>query len=182
MKRVDYIILHGCPPNPNDIIPPEKRWMNWLADQLEEKGFKAVAPEMPNSWNPQYEEWKEVMNQYQIDKSTILIGHSCACAFLIKWLLESRKKIKKLVLVAPSKISKRNYDIYDFDLPEDVSDIAEQSFIFISNDEENILKSADLYEKSLKAKVVKLENMRHFHIYAMGRVEFPELLEVVLPK
>lgn len=106
MKRVDYIILHGCPPNPNDIIPPEKRWMNWLADQLEEKGFKAVAPEMPNSWNPQYEEWKEVMNQYQIDKSTILIGHSCACAFLIKWLLESRKKIKSLYLLLLPRFQK----------------------------------------------------------------------------
>ena len=46
MSIVSYnsiIILHGCPPTEEMLTPHEKRWMNWLADQLYAKGYNAIA-------------------------------------------------------------------------------------------------------------------------------------------
>lgn len=180
MQNLDYIVLHGCPPNQNEMIPPEKRWMTWIANQLTTKGFNAVSPTLPHSWNPKYKDWKIFLSRYSLSEETTFIGHSCSCAFLVRWLLESKIKAKKLVLVAPAKISKRKLDIYDFDLPKDGSHIADETVIYISNDEDKVLKSVDLYQKSLKARIIKLENKGHFHIYSMGRVEFPELLKELL--
>lgn len=180
MSKTNYMILHGCPPNADDIIPHEKRWMNWLATQLQHKGFNAVAPDIPEPWDPKYKDWSDEVEKFDIDENTVLIGHSCSCAFLVRWLLELHRKVKKLVLVAPGIISDRDFALYDFDLPDDASFVADERVIFVSNDKVNILKSVDLYKESLNAHVVHLENKGHFTIFDMGKVEFPELLEEVL--
>src|SRR3990167_2728807 len=89
------IILHGCPPSEETITPKEKRWMNWLAEKLNEKGFNAVAPDLPTSWNPKYDEWEKEFEKYSVTESTLLVGHSCGGAFLVRWLLETKKRVKK---------------------------------------------------------------------------------------
>ena len=115
------IILHGCPPSADNIIPKEKRWMNWLEKKLKEKGFNAIAPAMPTPWKPRYEEWKEMFEKYPVTHNSLLVGHSCGASFLVRWLLETNNHVKKLILVAPAKIPETEndtrQDLYKFDLP-----------------------------------------------------------------
>jgi len=104
------IILHGCPPTEQMITPKNNRWMNWLEKKLKEKGFDAIAPDLPTSWNPKYIEWKKIFEKYRITKNTMLVGHSCGAAFLVRWLLESNNKVKKIILVAPAKVPEGDSD------------------------------------------------------------------------
>lgn len=78
------IVLHGCPPTEEMVTPHENRWMNWLADELNQKGFKAIAPDLPTSWRPLYEEWKKEFEKYSVTENTVLIGHSCGAAFFVR--------------------------------------------------------------------------------------------------
>lgn len=188
MKTLDgfdkCIIIHGCPPSKENVLPKDKKWMNWLEEKLREKGYNAVAPDMPTSWEPKYSEWKKEFEKYPRTEKTILVGHSCGGAFLVRWLLETGKKVKKLILVAPAKVPERDSDtrkdLYDFQLPPDASHIADERVIFISNDFPHNLKSFEIYKKALNPRVEKLENKGHFLIFTMGTNEFPELLEEII--
>ena len=178
-----YLIIHGCPQNAADLIPQNKHWTGWLEQKLREQGLEAYAPVMPVSWEPDYQRWKKVLEEYKVTENSLLIGHSCGAAFLVHWLLDKGKKVKKLILVAPAKTSikeDRRKNFYDFKLSKDASRIADEIVIFISNDHESMLESLELYKKSLKPRVIKLENKKHFIPFQMGTNEFPELLNEVL--
>ncbi|MEK6878759.1 MAG: alpha/beta fold hydrolase, partial [Nanoarchaeota archaeon] len=69
------------------------------------------APDMPTPWKPDYSEWKKIFEQFTISEKTILVGHSCGAAFLVHWLVETGNKVKKLILVAPSKNPENENDI-----------------------------------------------------------------------
>ncbi|OGK18557.1 hypothetical protein A2866_00220 [Candidatus Roizmanbacteria bacterium RIFCSPHIGHO2_01_FULL_39_8] len=185
MKNFDrIIILHGCPPSEKMVTPKDKRWMNWLEQKLKEKGFDAIAPDLPISWNPKYTDWKKEFEMYSFSKNSMFVGHSCGGAFMVRYLHETGKKIKKLILVAPAKVpvgdSDTRRDLYDFELPIDGSKIADEIVLFISNDFTHHLKSQKLYTESLNPRVIKLENKFHFLFFQMKTNEFPELLEEVL--
>lgn len=177
------IILHGCPPSQQMVTPNENRWMDWLAEKLTEKGFSAVAPDMPTPWNPQYSEWRSEFEKFKVTQHSLLVGHSCGAAFLVRWLLETKTKVKKLILVAPAKIPENELDtrkdLYYFDLPKDASYIADEIVIFTSNDFPHHLKSLELYKQSLKPRIVELKNKFHFLYFQMKTNELPELLEEV---
>lgn len=179
------IILHGCPPSADNVLPPEKKWMNWVADKLTEMGAAAVAPEMPTAWEPKYEEWKKVFEKYGVTEKTILVGHSCGGAFLVHWLRETKQRVQKLILVAPAKVPETPDDkrqtLYDFELPEDASEIANEIVIFTSNDFPHHKQALEMYKRSLKiAKVIELPDKKHFLYFQTGTNEFPELLEEIL--
>jgi predicted alpha/beta hydrolase family esterase len=86
MKQMKYdlcLVLHGCPPSIDNVTPKEKRWMNWLAAELNKRGYNAAAPDMPVSWEPKYLAWKQEIEKYEVSENTLLIGHSCGAAFLV---------------------------------------------------------------------------------------------------
>jgi predicted alpha/beta hydrolase family esterase len=178
------IILHGCPPNEEMTTPKEKRWMNWLASELRKKGFSATAPDLPTAWQPLYQNWKKEFEKYPVTKNTVLVGHSCGAAFLVRWLLETGKVVKKLILVAPAKVPETDTDsrkdLYDFDLSGAAPHLADEIVLFTSNDFPHHLESLALYIDALKPRIVELENKRHFLFSQMGTNEFPELLAEIL--
>ncbi len=178
------LILHGCPPSEAEITPKEKRWMNWLEQELKKKGLNAIAPDLPKAWLPKYLDWKREFETNPVTENTFLVGHSCGAAFLVRWLLETGKKVKKLILVAPAKVPQTGddsrKDLYNFELPEKVPHLADEVVLFTSNDFPHHLKSLELYKKALHPRVVQLENKGHFLFFQMNTNEFPELLEEVL--
>jgi len=183
-KYDNVIILHGCPPNEQTVTPKNNRWMNWLAEKLNEKGFKAVTPDLPTSWEPKYKDWKKEFEKYSVTHDTLLVGHSCGAAFLVRWLLETKKKVKKLILVAPAKVPETENDtrkdLYNFELPSDGSHIADEIVVFTSNDFPHHLKSLEMYKKALNPRIVKLENKFHFLFFQTKTNEFPELLNEIV--
>jgi len=191
------VIVHGCPSDIEKAMDSKRRtydkhWIPWLKKKLEEKEINVYTPLMPEPWAPIYENWKEEFNKLEFGEDTILIGHSCGCAFLVRWLGEKKKKVKKLVLVAPWKIPDREKyeseeifeirkEFYDYDINKKVLSFVGEIVMFIADDEElNGKKSLEIYRNSLGGKIIKLKGRGHFTQGDIGTDEFPELLEEVL--
>jgi len=184
------IIIHGCPSNLEKSMDPEKRtydkhWIPWLKEKLEEKEITVYAPLMPEPWAPIYENWKKEFNKLEFDEDSVLIGHSCGCAFLVRWLGETKKKIKKLILVAPWKIPDEDKllrkDFYVYEINKEIPSFVDEIVMFTADDEElDGKKSLEIYRKSLGGKIIELSGRGHYTQGDMGTQEFPELLEEVL--
>jgi leucyl-tRNA synthetase len=185
------IIIHGSPrkdtrKNPDYISDNKRHWIPWIKQQLEKNNFKVCAPLMPAPWRPDYEEWKKEIEKLDLDinKESILIGHSAGGAFLVRWLSEKQTKINKLILIAPSKViiddNIRLKHFNDFKIDKNVKKLAQEIKIFISNDEIPYrIKNSEIYKKELNAKLIRLKNKGHFTFKGMGIKEFPELLEEI---
>ena len=184
------IIVHGCPSNIEKAMDPEKRtydkhWILWIKKELEGRGINVYAPLMPEPWAPVYENWKKEFNKTDFDEETILIGHSCGCAFLVRWLGETKRKIKKLILVAPWKIAYRSdgidRDFYGYKIDEKLKERVHDIVMFTANDEEEDGKrSLEIYNQFLGGKIIELVGRGHYTEEDMGTHEFPELLKEVL--
>jgi uncharacterized protein len=187
------IIVHGCPDSEEKAMSDgertyDKHWIPWIKRKLEQKGVKTKVPLMPEPWEAIYEDWKEVIDGLDIDENSILVGHSCGCAFLVRWLGDSRKKVNKLILVAPWKILYGDYlkredkvNFYKFEINEEVRDNVNDVVIFTSdNEEEEGRKSAKLFAGALVGKVIEIKGRGHYSLGDMGTEEFPELLEEIL--
>ena len=104
----------------------------------------------------------------------------------MRWLGETERKVKKLILVAAGKIIReasqdRLKELYAFDISKNIKNNVEKIVVFISDDELEYRKeSARIYEKELGARLIELKGMGHFTLDDMGTHEFPELLEEVL--
>ena len=181
------IIIHGCPSSEEkaEAITYDKHWLQWTKNQLIAKGIDTQIPLMPQPWKPDYKKFKEEFKKYAINKDTILIGHSCGCAFLVNWLGETKQKINHLILVAPWKIAYRkdgsDKDFYEFPMDETIKQRVKRITIFTSdNDYEDGRKSAKIYHKGLGGKIITLKGYGHYTLRDMGTEEFPELLKEIL--
>lgn len=189
MKKV--VIIHGCPSDKEKAMNVEtrtydKHWIPWIKEKLIENEIITETPLMPSPWEPDYEKFKEEFEKCEVNKHSILIGHSCGCAFLVRWLGETKRKIHKLVLVAPWKIpqERRNSmdaDFYGYTIDESIKERVGKIVMFTANDEEEDgKKSLEIYHKALNGEIIELKGHGHYTQGDMGTAEFPELLEVIL--
>ncbi len=190
ISETNCIIVHGCPQNPERDLDLKARyyhhWIPWVKRELISNGIKTDAPVMPYAWHPDYQKFKKKFEKYKVTNNTILIGHSCGCAFLVRWLGESKRKIKKLILVAPWKIpnvSDRGYrkKFYIYPIDEGVKQRVENIVMFTADNEaENGKKSLSIFHKALGGKIIELKGRDHYCFEDMGTEEFPELLKEVI--
>ena len=188
MKNV--IVIHGCPSNVEKAMDPEtrtydKHWIPWLKDEMQKRDIHIEAPLMPNPWDPVYESFKKEFEKLSVNEESILIGHSCGCAFLVRWLGDSKQKVQKLILVAPWKVaddgSKLKKDFYGFSIDESVKTRVGEIVMFTADDEEEEGKeSLKMYHASLGGNIIELEDHGHYTMGDMGTTEFKELLNEVL--
>lgn len=96
-KRV--YIIHGWGGS------PKSEWIPWARDELERKGFTAIAPEMPDTTNPMMDTWIPFLNELvrKPDENTYFIGHSIGCQTIMRYLqsLPEDAKVGGVILVAP---------------------------------------------------------------------------------
>jgi len=188
---MDCIIVHGCPSDKEKAMDEktriyDKHWIPWIKKKLCEETIMVAVPLMPEPWAPNYESWKNRFDKLEINENSILVGHSCGCAFLVRWLGETKKKIKKLILVAPAITNKRKDDwesqeFYDFKINKNLLKNIGHIILFKSDDDDaSILESCKIYENNLNPKVIELKNHGHFTLGDMGTEEFPELLNEIL--
>jgi predicted alpha/beta hydrolase family esterase len=190
-NKLNCIIIHGCPTDKAKAMNPEtrtydKHWIPWVKRELISRGIKTETPLMPNPWRPIYSDFKKEFEKYEVNENTVLIGNSCGCSFLVRWLGESKQKIKKLILVAPWKIpqEERNgddIDFYAYPIDETIKSRIDEIIMFTSNNEaEDGKKGLIMYHDSLGGKIINLENHGHYLLQHMGTEEFPELLEEII--
>ena len=186
-KERNCIIIHGCPSNREKAMDSQRRtydkhWMPWIKKELSRRGIQTETPLMPNPWAPDYQAFKKEFEKHRILENTILVGHSCGCAFLVRWLGESRQKIKKLILVAPWKIPDKDDParkaFYEYPIDETIKYRADKIVMFTANDEEEDgKKSLEIFHHALSGKIIELKGRGHYTMSDMGTDEFPELLE-----
>ncbi len=190
MTNLKCIIIHGCPSDIEKAMNPEtrtydKHWIPWTKKQLTTHGINTELPLMPEPWSPNYEKFKEEFEKYTVDENTILIGHSCGCAFLVRWLGETKRKIHRLILVAPWKIPDGNDEtrkkFYIYDIDKSIKDRIKEVVIFTSDNEEADGKeSVKIFHNDLGGEIVDLKNHGHYVMGHMGTEEFPELIEKII--
>lgn len=194
-KQENVVLLHGrwperfngtliqdiplCDPN------NEGNWMGWTKKKLLELGYEAACPIIENAWKAPYSEWKAKLDETRIDERTTLVGWSAGGGAILRYLSESGKRVKKVILVAPgSKYTSTDADplpskaeFYGEDiLPSLRAQIQNGTTILVSNDSPEILKSVRLYRGILNASVVELEGRGHFSFLIP---ELPELLDEI---
>ena len=162
-------------------------WFPWLTKQLMIRDIYTVAVEMPDGYYPNYEAWKREFERFDIDKQTILVGHSCGAGFLVRWLSENDVKVGKVILVAPwlgDDPGDEPFDtsFFDFAINPDIAKQTEGlTIIHSTNDGTGVKKSVNTLTAQLKGfRYVELENKGHFTFESLGGEEFSELLEELL--
>jgi uncharacterized protein len=189
LNKMNVIIVHGSNSSEKDAKegkPENKRhWMPWLKKSLEKEDIDVSNKLYPRDWNPNYNDWKKEFEKNKIDEESILVGHSAGCAFLLRWLGEKKKKVSKLILIAPAVIPSEKWafinDLLNFEINRDIRDFAKAITIFVSNnDSKDILKSVDFISQLFKIAPVKLLNKGHFTFEDMKTDKFPELLCKIL--
>ncbi len=189
MKK-NCIILHGCPSSEEKALSPklrtfDKHWIPWTKKQLTEHGYDVVSPLMPRPWEPVYEDFKIIFDSLEVNDKTVLIGHSCGSAFLVRWLGDTKKQVSKLILIAPWKVADENSvikkDFYEFPVDESVKERVGKIVIFTSdNEEQDGKKSSALFHELLGGELIELPSHGHYTIGDMSTEEFPELIESIL--
>lgn len=94
----NYFIIHGSYGN------PYKNWIPWLRGELAKRKLDVIVPNFPILKYQNYDNWSKVLKAYLdigcINENTIFITHSLGCIFLIKFILENKVNIKRIVAVA----------------------------------------------------------------------------------
>ncbi len=162
-----------------------RHWFPWLRAQLKKKGIKYSNELYPRDWNPDYNEWKKIFEKNRIDENTVLIGHSLGCGFILRWLSENKKKVKKVILVAPYILDSPQFsglkDMVSFEFDSSLNSLYDKLVIFSSEDDYPfILDSVAEINKKLNVKHFLFKHKGHFTQGDIGTDEFPELLEEVL--
>ena len=186
IKKRNCIIIHGCPSDTEKARNPktrtyDKHWIPWLKKELAAAGMRTDTPLMPTPWEPEYEKFKKEFDRCEVSEGTILVGHSCGTAFLVRWLGDTKKKISKLILVAPWKIPDKDEPFrnafYSYPIDEGIRERVGEIVMFTADDEkEDGKESLKIFHRALGGEVVELQGHGHYTFGDMGGEAFPELL------
>ncbi len=187
---MNCIIIHGCPDNKEKSMSAktrtyDKHWIPWIKENLSARGIKTETPLMPEPWEPDYNLFKKEFEKYSITENTILIGHSCSCAFLVRWLGDRKQKINKLILVAPWKIPDKGDEIkrkfYEYEIDKTIKSRVNEIIMFTADDEyKDGKKSLKIFHDALGGKIIELKRRGHYTFRDMRTEEFPELLGEII--
>lgn len=129
--------------------------------RIRKKGITVSNELYPKDWTPNYESWKKIFEKNKIDDDTILIGHSAGGGFLVRWLDETKRKIKKLILISPGKAGRaRNLHrakLYGEKTIKNISRFVLKGIVIFTSDNDisSHIVGAREYEKELLAKQTK---------------------------
>ncbi len=91
------LILHGIGGHAG------RHWMQWLHDQLTNRGFEVLMPELPRSDKPDNAKWRQtiskLINSVDADK-LIIVGHSMGVPAALEIIQEIPEPVAGLVSVA----------------------------------------------------------------------------------
>lgn len=187
MKKA--IIIHGYN-NKSEFLDESRpsssndHWIPWLQRQLLLNGIEAQTPEMPGFYEPNYEKWKDLLDKFEPDENTMLVGHSCGGGFLVRWLSENNKKVGKVVLVAPWLDPNKKIDpnFFNFEIdPNLVSRTDGVIIMYSTDDNPQIFKSIDILKSKIENLQIKeFTGKGHFILSRMKTEKFPELLAILL--
>jgi|SRR3989338_2445717 len=178
-------IIHGWGGNPN------KDWIPWAKSAIENKGYEVIAPQMPDTDNPQITPWIDTLKK-SVDKprmDDIFIGHSIGCQTILRFLegLLEDQKVDKVIMVAPWFTLTNLEDDEAWKIADpwlktqiDFTKVKPKanSFIAIFSDNDQwvpLKENRTMFEERLNPKITLLHNKGHFS-EEEGVSELPEIL------
>lgn len=181
------IVIHGRPEkeeyfDPSFPSPANSHWLPWLKKELEARGFIVHIPEMPVPYQPVYEDWKKVFEEFPLDSETVLIGHSRGGGFILKWLSEHDIEVGQVFLVAPSIMPSPGITFWfsDSDIDPNLTAKTKGITVFYSTDDEDgIMQSVEKIKSTIKDIIIREFTDKGHFTAEDGVSEFPELLEEI---
>ncbi len=174
LETPNVVLIHGWE------AKPDSNWFPEIKEYLEKNNIETLIPELPNTMNPQYPEWKAYFEEHVTSKlqpNSIIITHSLGAGFINRYLSEENLKVGEVILVAPTKdncgVSEtKNFFEVEFDYDQ-IKNSADQFYIYASmNDPYIPQKDIDFLAKKLEAKVFDLGDRGH-----LMDDHFPELID-----
>lgn len=149
------------------------RFKDWKKNLQETLGasYDVILPQMPNSQNARYAEWKIWFDKIIVllDEPVILVGHSLGGIFLAKYLSENEtpKKVKATFLVAAPYNSEGIHPLADFILSENLARFSTQGgkiFLYHSKDDFVVpFSNLALYKNALPDAHMRIfDDRQHF--------------------
>lgn len=192
MKQV--ILIHGMP-DKEEVIgdvwpsPSNAHWLPWIQKQLTRKDIACQALEMPQSYDPVYEHWSDVLDQMSISNETILVGHSCGAGFLVRYFSERPSLApKKIILVAPwidtegflQEMNSQSLRFFDFTIDPCLHERTQIHCVYSTDDAETLGSVMELQKSFPGMLMHTFADKGHFTEPDLGTKEFPELLDIIL--
>ena len=165
MKR-QVLFIHG---GGQGAYEADKELAANLRDELG-AAYHVRCPEMPDEESPEYEAWKEKIEQElaALDGEVILVGHSLGALILMKYVSEEEveKPIAGLFLVATPYVGTGGWEFEEDALREDFATeihLRLPLFLYHSHDDEVVpFAHLALYEAKLpQATIQELEGRGH---------------------
>lgn len=186
----NYFIVHGF--KGSNI----ENWFPWLKKKIDSQDCLCIIPQFPiDKEHHIYSEWEKILDVYNKDfhlmnENTVIIGHSTGSICALKYILENKINIKKLILVSGfnNYLSSDKNDIHnklnpsyyvnDNEISKIKNYVKEIVCIYGDNDPyipQDVLKD---FAKSINAKEVVIHNGGHLNEIA-GYKTFPEILKEI---
>jgi len=104
VKRI--LILHGWESS------PKEHWFLEEKKRLESLGHQVFVPDLPNTKYPQKEQWIKVIEDFDPDDNSVLVGHSLGGTAILRYLGKIDVQIQRCVLIA-TPIRKLGFEATD---------------------------------------------------------------------
>ncbi|MBQ2864003.1 MAG: alpha/beta hydrolase [Clostridia bacterium] len=149
-------------------------------------------PQFPINAEQNYTNWKALFNNLKqegkINEDTIIIAHSIAPIFVVKWVAETNTKINKLISVSGfnnHKLIKEFDDVnFSFFIDQNLEfenfiTLCENRICFVSDNDPYIpLNKLNEFVNLVNGQKVFVKDAGHFNKSA-GYLEFPQILEFI---
>jgi uncharacterized protein len=163
---------------------PENNWYPWLKKELEMKDYSVCVPDLPTNMSdlPDPEKMLDLIYKLiDIDKNTIVIGHSLSCILAMRMAEEYR--YQKMILVAGWDFNDLTYEhrlfwkrpINHKKIKENISEI----FCIASDNDKYFTQFTNIeMSKRLGATSIIITGMGHF-TDEYGIKTIPQLLKLI---
>lgn len=180
----NFFIIHGSYGN------PYKNWIPWLKKELSKRRLNCIVPSFPTPFKQDFESWSKILSAYveigYITSETTFITHSLGGIFIIKFLLENRIKVKKVITVAgfnniifnDDKSLYNSFYLNDERLLDIENCCCEIISIYSDNDPYVECDKAVSFAEKISANKVLISGAGHFNDKA-GYKEFSEILDYI---
>lgn len=182
----NYFIIHGS------FSSPFSNWIPWLRKEIENGGVENVyTPDLPSGVGYQnFDNWNELMKVYVkaglINENTIIFGHSIAPAFIAKFLITNKIKVKRLIFVCGFNNYLGINEEYDnvnktmyLDNLEDVKNYCDDIICYYSKNDPYVKYEVEkIFADTIATKQVVIDDGGHLNAES-GYTEFPDLLKYI---
>lgn len=174
------LLLHGTDGTPQGI------WFPWLKNELEKKGFRIWAPQLPHAEKPNIERYNKYIfanKDWKFNEESLLIGHSSGAVEILGLLqqLSSEVVVDKCILIGSFKNdlgwdSLKELFQKPFNFEKIKKHAREFTFFHSDNDPYCPLEGAEYLAKQVNGKLIIKKGQGHF---SGEKVTIPEVLEEV---